>query len=71
MGFREARVKAGMSVAQVMEKLSVSDAAIYQWETGTTMPTAKRLVEIARLYGVTVDELLEESYTEKLVRNDE
>lgn len=60
MGFREARIKAGMSVAQVMEKLSVSDAAVYQWETGITMPTAKRLLEIAKLYDVTVDELLSE-----------
>lgn len=60
MGFREARVKAGMSVAQVMDKLSVSDAAVYQWETGVTMPTAKRLIEIAKLYGVTVDYLLAE-----------
>ena len=50
-------------MAQVMEKLSVSDAAVYQWETGVTMPTAKRLVEIARLYGVTVDELLSEDDT--------
>lgn len=63
MGFREARVKAGLSVAQVMDKLSVSDAAVYQWETGVTMPTAKRLIEIAKLYGVTVDELLSKQNT--------
>lgn len=63
MGFREARVKAGMSVAQVVDKLSVSDAAVYQWETGVTMPTAKRLIEIAKLYGVTVDELLSKQNT--------
>ena len=63
MGFREARVKAGLSVAQVMDKLSVSDAAVYQWGTGVTMPTAKRLIEIAKLYGVTVDELLSKQNT--------
>ena len=63
MGFREARVKAGLSGAQVMDKLSVSDAAVYQWETGVTMPTAKRLIEIAKLYGVTVDELLSKQNT--------
>ena len=63
MGFREARVKAGLSVAQVMDKLSVSDAAVYQWETGVTMLTAKRLIEIAKLYGVTVDELLSKQNT--------
>lgn len=58
MSFRNARIKAGLSVAQVMSALSVSDAAVYQWETGETMPNAKRLPEIARLYKCTVDELL-------------
>lgn len=60
MGFRSARLSAGLSVMQVVEALSVSDAAVYQWETGETRPNAKRLPEIARLYGVTVDELLTE-----------
>ena len=60
MGFRKARLRAGMSVAQVMEALSVSDAAVYQGETGVTMPTGKRLIELAKLYGCTVDELLKE-----------
>lgn len=58
MNFREARVKAGLSVSQVMEALNVSDAAVYQWETNATMPNAKRLPEIAALYGCTVDDLL-------------
>ena len=60
MGFRKARQAAGMTVAQVMKALSVSDAAVYQWETGVTMPTGKRLIEIAKLYRCTVDELLKE-----------
>ena len=58
MGFREMRIRAGLSVAKVMEALSVSDAAVYQWETGVTTPNGKRLPEIAKLYGCTVDELL-------------
>jgi transcriptional regulator with XRE-family HTH domain len=60
VGFRKARIRAGLSVAEVMKKLCVSDAAVYQWETGETTPNAKRLPEIAKLYGVTVDELLSE-----------
>ena len=60
MGFRKARQDAGMTVAQVTKALSVSDAAVYQWETGVTMPTGKRLIEIAKLYRCTVDELLKE-----------
>ena len=60
MGFRQAREAAKMSVAQVMNALGVSDAAVYQWETGVNLPSAKRLPEIAKLYGCTVDDLLKE-----------
>ena len=60
MSFRKAREAAGLSVAEVMKSLSVSDAAVYQWETGVNMPTTKRLPEIAKLYGCSVDELLRE-----------
>lgn len=58
MGFKQARINAGLSVRQVMKVLNVSDAAVYQWETGINLPSAKRLPEIAKLYGITVDELL-------------
>lgn len=61
MSFRSARISAGLSVAQVVSALSVSDAAVYQWETGVTTPNTKRLPEIAKLYGVTIDELLSNS----------
>ena len=58
MGFREARLAAGLTVANVMTALKVSDAAGYQWETGVTIPNGTRLPEIAKLYGCTVDDLL-------------
>lgn len=61
MGFKQARINAGLSVRQVMKALNVSDAAVYQWETGIYLPSAKRLTEIAKLYGVTVDELLKDN----------
>jgi len=60
VNFRTARLSAGLSVAQVVEALSVSDAAVYQWETGVTTPNTKRIIEVAKLYGVTVDYLLAE-----------
>ena len=60
MSFRGARISAGLSVLDVAEKLKVSDAAVYMWETGKLHPRASRLPEIANLYGVTVDELLRE-----------
>lgn len=60
MSFREARVAAGKSVAEVMKHMGVTDAAVYQWETGVTMPRPDKLVRLAAFYGVTVDELLAE-----------
>ena len=61
VGFKQARINAGLSVRQVMKALDVSDAAVYQWETGVFLPSAKRLPEIAKLYGTTVDELLKDN----------
>lgn len=61
MGFKNARIRAGLSVSQVMDALKVSDAAVYQWETNVTRPSTKRLPEIAALYGCTIDELLKDN----------
>ena len=58
MGFKAARQAAGLSVREVMKALGVSDAAVYMWETGANLPKGKRLLEVANLYGCTVDELL-------------
>lgn len=61
MGFKEMRVKAGLSVLEVSRTLNVSPAAVYQWEDGTYIPAGKRLPDIARLYSCTVDDLLSDS----------
>lgn len=58
--YKVLREKAGLSVKQVMEALNVSDAAVYFWETGANAPSTKKLPDIAKLYGCTVDELLKE-----------
>lgn len=60
MSFASCRKKTGLTQMQVAKELGVTDAAVCQWERGDTMPTAKRLTEIAKLYGCTVDELLKE-----------
>ena len=64
MGLRSAREKAKMSVRQVMESLGVTDAAVYQWETGVTTPRPAKLAKLAELYGCTVDGLLKEDSME-------
>lgn len=59
LSFLSARKKAGLSQADVAEELGVSSAAVCQWETGRTVPDARKLPKIAELFGCTVDELLE------------
>ena len=61
MGFKEARIKAGLTALEASRKLNISPAAVYQWEDGSALPQTKRLPEIAGLYGCTVDDLLEVS----------
>ena len=58
MKFREARLKAGKTVKEVMEALNVSDAAVYLWETGETRPKLDNLMKLAALYGCTIDDLI-------------
>lgn len=60
MNFAKAREAAGLTIAEAARRLSITSAAICQWESGKTFPDAKRLMEIAKVYGVTVDELLKE-----------
>ena len=59
--YKVLREKAGLSVKQVMDALHVSDAAVYFWETGANAPSTKKLPDIAKLYGCTIDELLKEA----------
>ena len=56
--YKVLREKAGLSVKQVMEALNVSDAAVYFWDPGAKKKKKKKLPDIAKLSGCTVDELL-------------
>lgn len=63
MGFRNARVKANKTVKDVMDFLDVSDAAVYQWESGVYTPRPDKLKKLAVFYGCTVDDLLSDDAT--------
>ena len=60
MSFLSARTNAGLSQAKVARELGITDAAVCLWETGKTRPRASLLVQLAALYGCTVDQLLRE-----------
>ena len=60
MSFRDARLKAGKTVQDVVDSLGVTDAAVYMWETRKTVPKTKHLKRLAELYNTSIDDLLRE-----------
>jgi len=58
---RKLRLEKKLTQEQVAEKLGVSAQAVSRWETSVTFPDIMLLPEIARIYGVLVDDLFKES----------
>ena len=54
----ELRNKKGLSQIAAAEALNVSRQAISRWETGASAPSTENLMELSRLYGVSMDELV-------------
>ena len=55
----ELRIQNSMTQAELAEKLNYSDKTISKWERGESSPDISVLVEIADLFGVTLDYLAE------------
>lgn len=55
----EYRKKAGMTQAQLAQKLDVTQECITMWETGKRKPDIVTLKKLAKILGCTADELLE------------
>lgn len=55
----QARKKAGLSQETVAEKLGVSRQTISKWETDETVPDIYQSKKLAKLYNLSLDELIE------------
>lgn len=53
------RQQAGYSIPELAEKLSCACDTVVAWESGEASPDADALLALAKLYGVTVDSLLQ------------
>ena len=49
----------GYSQEQIAEKIGISRQAYAKWESGATVPDIDRAALLARVYGVTLDSLME------------
>ena len=55
---KELRTSAGLSQANVGDKLGVAQQTVGKWESGRTTPDPTTIVKLASLFGVTTDYLL-------------
>ena len=56
---RENRVRCKMSQEFVAEAVGVSRQAVSKWENGISDPSTSNLIALAKLYGLSAEELLE------------
>lgn len=61
----QARKRAGLSQEQVAEKLGVSRQTISKWETGESVPDIYQSKKLAKIYSLTLDELIEFDLNQK------
>ncbi len=55
---RKCRERAGYTAQVAATKLGVSISALFSWEKGERSPNGRVLVDMAKLYGCSADELL-------------
>lgn len=57
-GFKWARVRAGLRQEDAAKLLGVSQPTLSTWECGKGTPTAGKLLNVARFYRVSVEDLM-------------
>ena len=69
------RKEQGMTQMRLAEALGVTDRAVSKWETGKSLPDASIMLELCKLLGITVNDLLNgeeismENYNAKMEKN--
>ena len=56
---KQRRTEKGLTQEQLAEHLGVSRQAVSKWEQGLSEPSTANLLALARLYGISVDALLQ------------
>ena len=56
---RDQRKLCGFTPTEVAEYLNIDRSVIYRWENGYRLPSVENLYNIAVLYGVDMEELIE------------
>lgn len=70
-GLNTMRRRAGLTVAELAERLRVNRATIYFWEAGRYWPSSQELPRIAEILGCTIDELFNDPNEERTPEKEE
>ena len=62
---RENRIRCKMTQEFVAETLGVSRQAVSKWENGTADPSTSNLIALAKLYGISAEEILHSAASPK------
>ncbi len=71
----ECRKKAGLTQAQLAERLNITDRAVSKWETGKSLPDSSIMLELCAILGISVNDLLSgevvtmDNYNKELEKN--
>lgn len=60
MGIKEKRKERCWTQVELAEMVNVGQNTVSQWETGERTPRIEKLMQLARIFDCTVDELLRE-----------
>jgi len=67
---KKARLDAGLTTAQAAERLGINQSSLSRIETGETAVSSQRLIDLARLYGVSPSKLLDGAVVNALAEED-
>lgn len=67
---RDTREKLNMSQDELAQKMNMSRQAISKWETGKSYPDIEKLLKLADIYGLSLDELVrgDERFKQNLIK---
>ncbi len=54
----------GFSQEEIAEKIGISRQAYGKWEKGTTIPDIEKCSQLAKIYGITIDDLIKTTTVE-------
>lgn len=52
----------GITQDELASAVGVSRQAVYKWESGQSYPEVPKLIEMKAIFGISIDDLLDESY---------